>query len=129
MSSFLLDTHILLWAAFEPKKLSPAARTTLSQPANSFCFSSVNIWEVVVNRALDKPDFQFDPSLLRRLLVEDGYRELSVTSDHVLRVATLPALHKDPFDRLLVAQAQAEDLTLLTADTKIAGYPASIQLV
>jgi len=126
MSSFLLDTHILLWAAFEPKKLSPAARTVLNQPANSFCFSSVNIWEVVVKRALDKPDFQFDPSLLRRLLVDDGYRELSVTSDHVRRGAAWPS---DSFDRLLVAQAQAEGLTFLTADTKIASYPASIQLV
>jgi len=129
MNSFLLDTHLLLWAAFEPKKLSSSARMVLNDPSNSLCFSSANIWEVVVKRALNKPDFQFDPVLLRRLLVDDGYREIDITSAHVLRVASLPRLHKDPFDRLLIAQAQTEALTLVTADIKIAAYSDSVQLV
>jgi PIN domain nuclease of toxin-antitoxin system len=128
MSKFLLDTHILLWAAFEPGKLSSAALSVLREPSNSFCFSSVNIWEVVIKRALDKPGFEFDPFLLRRLLIDDGYRELNVTSDHVLHVASLPKLHKDPFDRLLIAQAESEGFTLLTS-AKAASYSASIQLV
>jgi PIN domain nuclease of toxin-antitoxin system len=129
MSSFLLDTHLLLWVAFEPEKLSSSARMVLNDPSNSLSFSSASIWEVVVKRALNKPDFQFDPILLRRLLVDDGYREIDITSVHALHVALLQQLHKDPFDRLLIAQAEVEGLTLLTADKKIAGYSASIQLV
>jgi len=129
MNSFLLDTHLLLWLAFEPKKLSSSAQVVLNDPSNSLCFSSVSIWEVVVKRALNKPDFQFDPILLRRLLVDDGYREIDITSLHALRVATLPRLHNDPFDRLLIAQAEEEGVTFLTADKKIAAYSAPVQLV
>ncbi len=129
MNSFLLDTHLLLWSTFEPKKLSAPAKQIINSPENLLCFSSISIWEVAVKRALNRPDFQFDPYLLRRLLIADDYREIDMTSEHALRVAELPRLHKDPFDRLLVAQARVESLTLLTCDAAIAAYSDSVQLV
>lgn len=89
----------------------------------------MSLWEVVIKRALGRPDFRIDPRLLRRGLVENGYVELAVTSDHALAVDLLPALHKDPFDRLLVAQALAEGLSLVTADAQLSPYPGDVRIV
>lgn len=127
--NLLLDTHLLLWAAYAPERLSTAARNLMGDPDNRLLFSPVNIWEVVIKRALGRPDFQNDPRQLRRGLTDNGYRELPVTSDHSLAVDLLPQLHKDPFDRLLVAQALAQGVALLTSDSLLTGYPGDIRLV
>ena len=99
----LLDTHLLLWAAISPGRLSDDARTFVSDPVNELTFSAASIWEVTIKHGLGRPDFTVDPRLLRRGLLENGYGEMPVTGQHAVAVASLPNLHKDPFDRLLVA--------------------------
>ena len=123
----LLDTHLLLWAVGDPDRLDPALVQLLEDPMNTPVFSVVSLWEVVIKSALDRPDFRVEPSLLRQVLVEAGWRELVVEARHVLAVAQLPALHRDPFDRLLLAQAQADGLLLITADHQLAQYPGPVR--
>jgi PIN domain nuclease of toxin-antitoxin system len=120
----LLDTHILIWAAADtlPVKAVPY----LSDLENTLLFSSASIWEILIKKNLNRPDFTLDPFLLYSGLLDNGYRELDITSHHVLLVGALPSLHKDPFDRILLAQAKAEGATLLTADDTIAQYPGMI---
>lgn len=120
--NLLLDTHVLLWAAGEPDKLSDATRALLLDEANRLFFSVASIWEVVIKRGLGREDFRVDPARLRRLLVLNGYGEVALTSDHALAVECLPALHRDPFDRILVAQARVEGMRLVTADSQITQY-------
>jgi PIN domain nuclease of toxin-antitoxin system len=115
----LLDTHIVLWAAGQPEKLSESARTLLTAPENILFFSAASIWEIVIKRGLGRDDFKVDPHRLRKMLVTHGYTELPVTAEHALKVETLPMLHKDPFDRLLLAQARAEGMLLLTIDASV----------
>lgn len=125
----LLDTQLLLWAAYMPACISPAAQALIEDRGNQLLFSPASLWEVVIKRGLGRADFRADPRALRRGLVENGYDELPITSEHALAVELLPPLHKDPFDRLLVAQSLTEGLTLVTADTQLAGYPGSITIV
>lgn len=125
----LLDTHILLWAAGQPEKLSDSARVLLTAPENGLFFSAASIWEIVIKLALGREDFQVDPHRLRKLLALSGYAELSITAEHALRVDTLPRLHKDPFDRLLIAQARTEGLVLVTGDAAVSQYQESVLLV
>jgi PIN domain nuclease of toxin-antitoxin system len=119
----LLDTHLLLWAAGEPERLSTGARALIDDPANELFFSPASLWEIVIKRRLGRHDFTVDARLLRRGLLDNGYNELPIISDHVVALESLPALHKDPFDRILVAQATAEGITLLTTDSLVAQYP------
>lgn len=88
--NLLLDTHILLWAAAEPDKLSPEAATLISNESNRLYFSAASLWEVVIKNGLGRPDFHVDPHLLRRGLVDNGYSELPITSQHALAVSHLP---------------------------------------
>lgn len=125
----LLDTHLLLWAAGNPGKFSPTARKLLQAPDNRLVFSPVSLWEIAIKRSLGRADFQADPRLLRRGLLDNDYLELPVTSEHAVYVDTLPPLHKDPFDRLLIAQASVEGMLLLTANETVALYPGSIRRV
>ena len=125
----LLDTHLLLWAAGAPEKLSDSARSLLLDETNSLFFSSASIWEIVVKRVLGREDFRVDPSRLRRLLVTNGYAEIFVTSDHALAIDRLPSLHKDPFDRVLIAQARAEGMLLVTVDALVTKYGEGIMPV
>ncbi|MDR1967875.1 MAG: type II toxin-antitoxin system VapC family toxin [Burkholderiaceae bacterium] len=125
----LLDTHLLLWAAGTPKRLSTAARKLIEAPDNALFFSVASIWEVVIKRGLDRPDFQVDAHLLRRGLLDNGYTEQAITGAHVLAVESLPPLHKDPFDRMLLAQATIEGMMLLTADANVALYPGPVRKV
>lgn len=125
----LLDTHLLLWAAGTPKRLSAATRKAIESADNSLFFSVASVWEVVIKRALDRPDFQVDAHVLRRGLLDNGYAEVPITGEHALAVEALPAIHKDPFDRLLVAQATVEGMTLLSADASVALYPGPIRKV
>jgi PIN domain nuclease of toxin-antitoxin system len=125
----LADTHILLWASDYPKRLSKIALTLLSDPENDLFFSPLSIWEVSLKGTLGRKDFQFDPRVLRRNLLNNGYKELPLTSDHAIAIQSLPNIHKDPIDRLLIAQATVEGITLLTADRKVAKYPGPIRKV
>jgi PIN domain nuclease of toxin-antitoxin system len=126
----LLDTHLLLWvAAGRPKKLSRKARTLIESSDNELFFSAASLWEVVIKRALGREDFKVDPRLLRRGLLDNGYSELPVVSEHVVAVDNLPVIHKDPFDRILVAQATVEGFALLTADATVAQYGSPVRSV
>jgi PIN domain nuclease of toxin-antitoxin system len=125
----LLDTHLLLWAAGEPKRLSKQARTLIDNPENELLFSAASLWEVAIKRGLGREDFEVDARLLRRGLLDNGYSELPIISDHVVATESLPPIHKDPFDRVLVAQATVEGVTLLTIDSLVARYPGPIKTV
>ena len=125
----LLDTHVLLWAAGEPKRLSKQARTLIDNPDNELLFSAASLWEVAIKRGLGREDFKVDARLLRRGLLDNGYSELPIISDHVVATESLPPIHKDPFDRVLVAQATVEGVTLLTIDSLVAQYPGPIKTV
>jgi len=122
----LFDTHVLLWAAASPQRISRKVRMLIENRENALIFSAASIWEIVIKRTLGRRDFRVDPQRVRRRLIENGYDELPIGGEHVLRVATLPAVHRDPFDRLLVAQAIHEGLVLVTADRALAQYPASV---
>ncbi len=127
--NLLLDTHLLLWAAGEPQRLSAKARTLLLDPANQLVFSAASLWEISIKNGLDRSDFNVDPRRLWRMLLVNGYRELPITSEHAVAVNDLPPLHKDPFDRILVVQARVEGLTLLTADKMVAKYGEGVKKV
>jgi PIN domain nuclease of toxin-antitoxin system len=118
----LLDTHVLLWAAYEPERLSDKAQGLLSDPSSSLYFSVASLWEVAIKSALGRSDFQVDVAELRAGLVANDYSEVAIESSHVLRVPTLPPIHADPFDRILVAQAMAEGFALLSNDAKLKAY-------
>jgi len=125
----LLDTHILLWTAGQPEKLTDSTRTLLTTPENLLFFSAASIWEIMIKRGLGREDFKVDPRRLRNMLILHGYTELPVTAEHALTVETLPLLHKDPFDRLLLAQARTEGMQLLTADASVIPYGESVLVV
>lgn len=125
----LLDTQILLWAAGHPERLSAAARKQLSDPKNELLFSAASLWEIAIKRSLGREDFRVEPRLLRRGLLDNGYIELPITGEHAVSLDSLPDLHKDPFDRILLAQALTEGITLLTADTQLARYPGPVRKV
>jgi PIN domain nuclease of toxin-antitoxin system len=126
---FLIDTHLLLWAAGEPEKLPDEARAIIEDETVELLFSAASIWEVAIKRGLGRADFRVDPRLLRRGLVENGYVELPITGVHGAANDLLPPLHKDPFDRMLVAQAIAESVTLLTSDALVARYLGPVRKV
>ena len=126
---FLLDTHVLLRAAEASDRLPPEALDLIENPATELVYSAVSIWEVAIKNGRGRADFRVDPRLLRRGLLEHGYTELPVTGAHAAAVDLLPPIHKDPFDRLLVAQAQIEGMILVTMDEVVGRYPGPIQLV
>ena len=125
----LLDTHILLWVAGQPERLSESTRTLLMTPDNGLFFSAASIWEIVIKLGLGREDFKVDPDRLRKMLIAHGYMELPVTAEHALKVSSLPFLHRDPFDRLLLAQARTEGMMLLTGDDAVAQYQESVLAV
>lgn len=125
----LLDTHLLLWAAGEPDRLSADAHALIGAQENELFFSAASLWEIAIKRGLGRTDFQVDARLLRRGLLDNGYSELPIGSEHVVAVESLPLLHKDPFDRILVAQATVGGVILLTADSLVAQYPGPVRKV
>ena len=126
---FLLDTHLLLWAAGSPRRLSAQARKLLGDTDHQLFFSSASLWEIAIKRGLGRDDFQVEPGLLRRGLLDNGYQELPISGVHALAIEALPSIHRDPFDRMLVSQALTEGFTLLTSDPAVARYPGPIRLV
>jgi PIN domain nuclease of toxin-antitoxin system len=124
----LLDTHLLIWAADNIERLPAGARELMADPGNELVFSVASLWEITIKRGLSRPDFQVDTRMLRRGLLDNGYRELPILSEHAVAVDALPPIHKDPFDRLLIAQAMVEGITLLTNDLTVARYGAPVRL-
>lgn len=125
----LLDTHVLLWAAGAPDRLPADVRTLLEDRTTEPIFSAASLWEIAIKSGLGRSDFRVDPRLLRRELLEHGYAELAVTGAHAVAVDLLPPLHRDPFDRILIVQAQIEGIVLLTADAAVARYPGPIRAI
>lgn len=125
----LLDTQLLLWAAEAPTRLSAAARKLINDAGNDLMFSAASFWEIAIKRGLGRNDLRMDPRLLRRGLLDNDYTELQVGSDHAIAIESLPLLHRDTFDRILIAQAMVEGITLLTADPLVAQYPGPIRRV
>ena len=110
-----------------PERLPAGLPEMLEDPAHTLVFSVASIWELVIKAALQRPDFNVQPGLLRRALLDEGWWELPVQAAHVLAVADLPSLHRDPFDRLLLAQARVDSLLFITADQQLASYPGPIR--
>ena len=125
----LLDTHVLLWTIAESRRLSAAARALIGEPDNELTFSSVSLWEVAIKAGRGRDDFRIDVSSLRRSLFDNDYVELPITGAHAVALGALPPIHRDPFDRMLVAQAIVEGLTLVTSDPAVAKYRGPIRLV
>jgi PIN domain nuclease of toxin-antitoxin system len=125
----LLDTNILLWSRITPERLSATAQTLLTSQDNRLFFSIASLWEIAIKRSLNRPDFTVDPAFLLRDLQANDYQELGISSAHTLAVTAMPWLHRDPFDRILIAQANIEGLLLITADSTIARYPGPIKLI
>jgi PIN domain nuclease of toxin-antitoxin system len=127
--NFLLDTHLLLWAAIGSSELPKKAAGIIADKNNKLVVSVASLWEVAIKRSKLGPDFGFDTAALRAGLVAYGYLELPVHARHVLRVQSLPRHHSDPFDRLFVAQAVSEGLVLLTANRTLAAYGGNVRVV
>ncbi len=127
--NYLLDTHVLLWAAANPEKISPSVRTQLEDPQNQLYFSSASIWEIAIKQDLNREDFKIDVMQFRQALLENEYEVLPIGSDHAVFARALANHHKDPFDRILIAQAWVEDITLITADERVAQYIGPIQKI
>ncbi|OHV81776.1 type II toxin-antitoxin system VapC family toxin [Ensifer sp. LCM 4579] len=125
----LLDTHILLWAAGDPGRLPAEARLLIENGENLLYFSAASLWEIAIKRGLGRADFEVEPRILRRGLLDNGYEELVVNGAHAVAIDQLPPIHKDPFDRILVAQSVVEGLLLLTSDDIVGRYPGPIRLV
>nr|WP_197171913.1 type II toxin-antitoxin system VapC family toxin [Synechococcus sp. CBW1002] len=125
----LLDTQLLLWWAIEPKRLPAAVAGLLADPAQPLVLSVVSLWEVAIKSSLGRADFQVEAAALRLGLLGQGFRELPVRAEHALAVQHLPWLHRDPFDRLLVVQAQVEGLRLFSADRTLAAYGPPVETV
>ncbi|MEO0410518.1 MAG: type II toxin-antitoxin system VapC family toxin [Pseudomonadota bacterium] len=125
----LVDTHLLLWASAASERLPNKARDLLEDRDTEPCFSVVSIWEIVIKSGLGRPDFQIDANRLRDGLLVNGWGELEVRGDHVFAISALPKIHRDPFDRLLVAQATREQCGLFTADAQLKRYGAVVHLV
>lgn len=125
----LLDTPLLLWASDQPERLSPLASDLIADPENDPMFSAASIWEIGIKFALGRDDFRFDPRVVRRDLLDNGYLEIPITSEHAVAVLALPRLHRDPFDRILIAQSAVEGIVLLTADPIMARYQGLVRQV
>lgn len=125
----LLDTQVLLWAAGNSKRLTASARKLLNDPGNDLWFSAASLWEITIKNSLGRTDFRVEPRVLRRGLLDNGYTELAITSQHAVSVEGLPDIHRDPVDRLLLAQALSEGITLVTADALLATYPGPIRKI
>lgn len=125
----LLDTHLVLWAVYASARLGAEAREILESEDTEPRFSAANLWEMGITPALGRPDFTADARTLRRALLSNGWTELPITGSHAIEAAALPAPHRDPFDRILLAQARIEGIILLTADQAVAAYGSPARLV
>ncbi len=124
----LLVTHLLLWAASSAARLAPGTRELIDADDTELLFSAASIWEIGIKHGLGRADFRIDPRAFRAALLGNDYVELPITGEHALAASILPAIHRDTFDRMLVAQASIEGAMLLTADPVVGRYPGPIRL-
>jgi PIN domain nuclease of toxin-antitoxin system len=124
----LLDTHVFLWSLAASRRLPADVRDLVSDPRNVVLFSAASVWEIAIKSGLGRKDFHVDLPELLKAAAATGFLELPVSSAHAARVATLPDLHKDPFDRLLIAQTLAESAILLTNDAPLGRYSKQVRL-
>lgn len=127
MNGLLVDTQLLVWMGYAPQRLASSLVTELVDRKRDIRYSVVSLWEVAIKASLGRDDFQVNPLALRKGLLEQGFKELTIQADHVLTVQHLPRIHRDPFDRLLVAQAIREGLSLLSADRTLLGYGEAVR--
>jgi PIN domain nuclease of toxin-antitoxin system len=120
--NYLLDTHILLWTLVDPNKVPEPMRRIVEDTGNRVWFSAASIWEIAIKHSLAKAEFTVEPAIIWKAARETGLEELAVTAEHAVGVDALPWLHRDPFDRLLVAQARAAGMKLLSVDPKVNAY-------
>ncbi|MDR3358450.1 MAG: type II toxin-antitoxin system VapC family toxin [Desulfovibrio sp.] len=120
----LLDTHMLLWAA--AGVLPEQAEALVTDGNNTVYFSAASIWEISIKKGLGRSDFKVNAEVFRRALLDHQYQEIPVTGPHALAVSDLPMLHKDPFDRMLLAQAKFEGVSLLTSDSILRQYSGPV---
>ncbi len=125
----LLDTNILIWVTASPEKVPENILHQIQDTKNTIFFSAASIWEIAIKHTFGKPDFFFNPLIIHQALVENNYTELPITSNHAIAIQHLQKIHKDPFDRMLIAQAIAENMLLMTADQTIVKYPAPVLFV
>jgi PIN domain nuclease of toxin-antitoxin system len=125
----LFDTHLVIWIGENAPRLPAGARAIYDDPLTEPVFSVVSLWEAAIKSARQRPGFDTDPADLRAGLLAANWRELTIAADHAIAVAALPLHHHDPFDRLLVAQAQVERMALVTADRVLAPYGPAVRVV
>lgn len=126
---YLLDTHIVIWLAREPNKLSKTIIEILENPENIVYFSTVNLWEIAIKINLKKDGFLFDTAKLYQQLLANGFLELAINHKYIKTLENLPIIHRDPFDRMLIAQSMVDELCLITNDDKIIQYQGLNYLV
>lgn len=125
----LIDTHLLLWAIAEPQKLPESARERLESTENDVLFSPVSLWELAIKLQIGRLDLPVSPDDIARAASSMGFEELPVTSSHAAAVIRLPLYHRDPFDRLLVAQAMQEPARFLTVDRQLGRYSEMVEVL
>ena len=127
--NFLLDTHILIWVAISPHKISLELASLLSDPSNHLYFSSASIWEIPLKESLGKRDFEISSKKLHGGLIENGYKEIKISALHAMETIKLPFIYRDPFDRILVATAIWENMPLLTNDSTLSPYHSLVRVL
>jgi PIN domain nuclease of toxin-antitoxin system len=129
VSRFLVDTQLLLWNVYGSRKLPPRVARLFRDGRHQFFYSAASLWEIAIKAARGRDDFAADTAAIRDALEANGFHELPVTAQHAVTVATLPQVHGDPFDRMLVAQSISEPMALITSDERLAAYPGTIEVV
>jgi PIN domain nuclease of toxin-antitoxin system len=129
VSRFLVDTQLLLWNVYGSRKLPPRVARLFRDGRHQFHFSAASLWEISIKAARGRADFDVDAGQVREALEENGFIELPIAADHAVALSSLPPIHADPFDRMLVAQAIVEPMALITSDARLASYPGTIEVV
>jgi PIN domain nuclease of toxin-antitoxin system len=129
MSRFLVDTQLLLWNVYGSRKLPARVGRLFRDGRHQFFYSAASLWEIAVKAARGREDFVADTAAIRDALEANGFQELPITAQHAVALATLPPIHADPFDRMLVSQAITEPMALITSDVRLAAYPGTIEVV
>jgi len=129
MSRFLVDTQLLLWNVYGSRKLPAAVGRLFRDGHHQFFYSAASLWEIAIKAARGREDFVADTAAIRDVLEENGFKELPIAAEHASAVSTLPPIHADPFDRMLVAQSIVEPMVFITSDERLAAYPGTIEVV
>ena len=129
MSRFLVDTQLLLWNVYGSRKLPARVARLFRDGRHQFFYSAASLWEIAIKAGRGRADFVADTAAIRDALEANGFHELPVAAQHAVALATLPGIHADPFDRMLIAQSIVEPMALITSDARLAAYPGTIEVV